>query len=216
MAQQPRAVAWWCLAQQRCLLGAARPPSQVFLPWYQENTGPARYLAVADGSWAWHKAPQTAQPLWGWGWGCASLQMIQPWLHGVAALTEQPPACSRSYVFFSYAEVSCTPTSTITLTYLPRKKSITEEACFASNSCCHRRLLKNKNVLWNAMWVLPAPQCKVGQGSPAPPLERALDTVTVAVSCVTQAWSCHVSILCTQRGQGQWRVYLSFRTVHDR
>lgn len=36
------------------------------------------------------------------------------------------------------------------------------------------------------MCVLPAPQCKAGQGSPAPALGRALDTVTVTVTCVTR------------------------------
>lgn len=80
------------------LLGAVRPPRQGLSPWYQDNTGPASALEAAKGGW--HRAPQMALL---WGWGRAGLRVSHPWLHGAAALTRQPLACSRHCVgFFLY------------------------------------------------------------------------------------------------------------------
>lgn len=165
MAQQPRAVPRWCLAWQRCFAGSCKTTSPRVLDMIPGKHWPCKGFGSGWRELGLAQSTQTAPLLWGWGW--ARLQEIQPWLPRVAALTEQPPACRRSKVFFSYGGVSCTTTSTISLTYLPRKKSIAEKAGFASNSCCHRRLLKNKNVLWNGMWVLPAPQCKESKGKGA-------------------------------------------------
>lgn len=105
------------------------------------------------------QSTQTALLLWGWGWGCARLQGSSPGCTGQlhwqsSLLLAADPMCS---FLMQKSAVHLLPQ----LTYLPRKKSIAEKACFASNSCYHRRLLKNKKRPLE--WPVASP-CSTVQG----------------------------------------------------